>query len=119
LTRRGTLPILEPMARLPRFTLIFAPEAIDHMDAIERKYHRLIQRAIDEQLSYTPEKETRNRKPLTPPAPFGATWELRCGPRNRFRVFYEAVSAEQTVRVLAVGVKEGSRLLIGGEEFRL
>ena len=107
------------MARLPRFTLIFAPEAIDHMDVIERKYHRLIQRTIDEQLSYTPEKETRNRKPLTQPAPFGATWELRCGPRNRFRVFYEAVPAEQTVRVLAIGTKEGSRLLIGEEEFQL
>jgi hypothetical protein len=51
------------MARLPRLTLIFAPEAIDHLDVIERKYHRLIQRAIDEQLSYTPAKETRNRKP--------------------------------------------------------
>src|SRR5438876_7876027 len=38
LTRRWPLPILEPMARLPRFTLIFAPEAIDHMDVIERKY---------------------------------------------------------------------------------
>lgn len=48
-----------------------------------------------------------------------STWELRCGPRNRFRVFYEIASAEQAVRVLAVGVKEGSRLLIGGEEFRL
>jgi hypothetical protein len=107
------------MARLPRFTLLFAPDTIDHMDAIERKYHRLIQRAIDEQLSYTPEKETRNRKPLTQPAPFGAAWELRCGPRNRFGVFYEAASADQTVRVLAIGVKEGSRLFIGGEAFQL
>jgi hypothetical protein len=106
------------MARLPRLTLIFAPEAIDHMDAIERKYHRLIQRAIDEQLSHKPEKETRNRKPLTQPAPFAATWKMRCGPGNRFRDFYEAAPAEQAVRILAVGVKDGSRLLIAGEEFR-
>jgi mRNA-degrading endonuclease RelE of RelBE toxin-antitoxin system len=107
------------MARLPPFALIFAPEAIDHLDSIERKNHRLIQRAIDEQLSYTPEKETLNRKPLTQPPPFAAAWEIRCGPGNRFRVFYEVIPAEQTVRILAVGVKEGSRLLINGEEFRL
>ena len=119
LTRRQPFPILKPMARLPRFSLIFAPEAIDHMDAIERKYHRPIQGAIDEQLIYMPGKETRNRKPLAQPAPFGATWELRCGPRNRFRVFYEVISAERRVRVLAIGTKEGSRLLIGGEEFGL
>jgi hypothetical protein len=42
------------MPRRPKFTLIFAPEAIDHLDTIERKYHSLIERAIDEQLSYTP-----------------------------------------------------------------
>jgi mRNA-degrading endonuclease RelE of RelBE toxin-antitoxin system len=49
--------------------------------------------------------------------PFGATWELRFGPHNRFRAFYEVDSAEQTVYVLAIGVKERDRLLIGGEEF--
>jgi hypothetical protein len=32
-------------------------------------------------------------------------------------VFYEIDSAEQTVQVLAIGVKEGNRLFIGGEEF--
>jgi len=67
---------------------MFALEAVDHLGAIERKHHSNIQRAIDEQLSFTPENETRNRKLLEPPAPIGATWELRCGPRNRFRVFY-------------------------------
>jgi hypothetical protein len=43
---------------------------------------------------------------------------MRCGPGNRFRVFYEAAPAEQTVRILAIGVKDGNRLLIAGEEFR-
>ena len=105
------------MPRLPRFTLVFAPEVVDHLDSIERKHHRLIQRVIDEQLSYTPESETRNRKPLEQPAPFGATWELRCGPRNRFRIFYEPDAAQRTVQVLAIGIKEGNRLLIGREEF--
>jgi hypothetical protein len=105
------------MPRLSRFTLVFAPEVVDHLAVVERKHHGLIQRVIDEQLSYTPETETRNRKRLEQPAPFGATWELRCGPRNRFRVFYEPDAAQQTVRVLAIGIKEGNRLLIGREEF--
>jgi hypothetical protein len=34
---------------------------------IERKYHNIIQAAIDEQLVFTPEKETRNRKLLEQP----------------------------------------------------
>ena len=61
--------------------------------------------------------ETRNRKPMDQPSPFEASWELRCGPGNRFRVFYDVDSASQEVRVLAVGVKDRSRLLIGGEEY--
>ncbi len=99
------------------YRLIFAPEALDHLEAIERKYHRLIQRAIEEQLRHTPERVTRNRKPLEQPAPFGATWELRCGPRNRFRGFYDIDPTEHTVGVLAIGVKERNRLVIGSEEF--
>ena len=73
----------------------------------------------DEQLSYTPEQVTRNRKPLERPTSFGATWKLRYGPHNRFRVFYEVDASEQTVTILAIGVKEGHRLVIGGEEFEL
>lgn len=84
---------------------------------MESKYHALLRRTINEQLSYTPIKETRNRKPLEQPAPFDVTWELRCGPMNRFRVFYDVDASPGIVLVLAIGVKDGSRLLIGGEEF--
>ena len=58
--------------RSPKFTPIFAPEAVAHLDAIDRKYHGLIARTLDEQLGHTPEEETRNRKLLEQPAPFGA-----------------------------------------------
>jgi hypothetical protein len=61
--------------------------------------------------------ETRNRKPLKRPIAFGADWELRLGPDNRFRVFYQVMPASRLVRVLAVGVKERNRLFFGGEEF--
>ena len=105
------------MARLPKFTFAFAPEAIKHLDLIERKYHGLIRQAIKERLAYIPTKETRNRKPLEQPAPCEASWELRCGPKNCFRVFYEVDSEAQTVWVLAIGVKERNRLFIAGEEY--
>ena len=105
------------MAKRLTFTLSFAPQAIEHLDLIASRYHGLRRRTIKEQLSSTPTRETRNRKPLDQPAPFEASWELRCGPENRFRIFYEVDSESQAVWVLAVGVKERSRLLIGGEEY--
>jgi hypothetical protein len=57
----------------------------------------------------------------TSQSPFlrGATWELRFGPNNRFQVFYEIDHLKRVVRVLAIGVKERERLVIGGEEFEL
>src|ERR1700719_4679623 len=105
------------MAKRAQFTLSFAPQAIEHLDLIASKYHGLLRRTIKEQLTYTPTEETRNRKPLDQPAPFEASWELRCGPDNRFWVFYDVDSATQAVQVLAVGVKERDRLFIGGEEY--
>jgi hypothetical protein len=105
------------MAKRSPFTLSFAPQAIEHLDLIDSKYHGLLRRTIHEQLTFTPAEETRNRKPLDSPAPFGASWELRLGPDNRFRVFYEVDSTAQEVQVLAIGVKDRNRLLIGGEEY--
>lgn len=106
------------MARRPTFTLTFAPEAIEHLDSIESKYHGLLRRTIREQLTHTPAEETRNRKPLDQPAPFEASWELRCGPNNCFRVFYQVDATAHDVQVLAVGVKDRNRLLIGKEEYK-
>ena len=105
------------MAKRPEFTLSFAPEVVEHLDRIDPKYRGLLRQTIKEQLTDTPTEETRNRKPLDQPAPFGASWELRCGPDNRFRVFYEVDATAQEVRVLAVGVKDRNRLLIGREEY--
>lgn len=87
------------------------------MDRIERKYHSFIRTTIREQLTYTPDVETRNRKPMNHPAPYGATWELRFGVNNRFRVLYEIDADMRIVWVLAIGKKESSQLLIGSEEY--
>lgn len=105
------------MAKRAAYTLSFAPEAVEHLDLIESKHHGLLRRTIKEQLTHTPTEETRNRKPLEQPAPFKANWELRCGPDNRFRVFYDVDAESYTVLVLAIGLKDRSRLLIGGEEY--
>jgi mRNA-degrading endonuclease RelE of RelBE toxin-antitoxin system len=107
------------MSPKSRFAIRFAPEVIAHLDLIEKKYHGLIQKTIDEQLSFEPETETRNRKFLEQIALYGATWELRLGPNNRFRVFYEILPEELEVWILAIGVKGGNRLRIGREEFEL
>jgi hypothetical protein len=101
------------------FSLVFAPEVVDHLDVIECKVHQLIRDVIDEQLRHAPGQQTGNRRLLDQPAPFGATWELRFGPNNRFQVFYEIDHLKRVVRVLAIGVKERERLVIGGEEFEL
>jgi len=98
------------------FALQFAPEVVDHLRAIERRHHSLIRQVLNEQLTFTPDVQTRNRKPMEPPAPLDATWELRFGPGNQFRAFYEVDSAERVVRVLAIGVKRRNRLVIGREE---
>jgi hypothetical protein len=105
------------MVKRPEFTLTFAPEAVEHLDRIEAKYHGLLRRTIKEQLTYLPTEETRNWKPLEQPAPFDASWELRCGLDNRFRVLYDVDSASRSVWVLAIGIKVRSRLLIGDEEY--
>jgi mRNA-degrading endonuclease RelE of RelBE toxin-antitoxin system len=105
-------------AKKPPFALVYAAEVRQHLRAIETKYHSLIQAEVETHLLFEPEVETRNRKPLQRPMAFGAQWELRLGPGNRFRVFYEVRAERREVRILAVGVKERNRLFVGGEEVR-
>jgi len=70
-------------------------------------------------LSFEPELESKNRKPLQRPFEIGATWELRFGPANIFRVFYSVNHASHQVNILAIGIKRRNVLYIGGEEFKL
>ncbi len=104
---------------MPPFALIYDPEVKSHLRAIERRFHGLIRRMIEEQLRFEPDTETRNRKPLQRSVAFDAKWELRFGPENRFRVFYRVSHTRREVRVLGVGVKERNQLMLGGEEIKL
>jgi mRNA-degrading endonuclease RelE of RelBE toxin-antitoxin system len=105
------------MAKPSAYNLTYVPEVSDHLRAIEPRYHGLIRQVIEQQLTFEPGLETTNRKPLDEPI-LGATWELRCGPKNRFRVFYDVNSEDRTVFVLAVGEKRRERLWVAGEVFR-
>jgi hypothetical protein len=107
------------MATRPAFELIYAPIVKHHLRAIEPVSHSLIREAIERQLKYEPDVETKNRKPLKRPVLFGAKWELRCGPHNRFRVFYTVDREAGEVAILAIGEKRGERLIIGREEVKL
>jgi|ERR1051325_8462143 mRNA-degrading endonuclease RelE of RelBE toxin-antitoxin system len=107
------------MARKQPYTLSYDEATKEQLRAIEAKHYSLIRKVIVDQLSFEPDKETRNRKPLRQPAPFEATWELRFGPANRFRVLYGIDQERREVQIQAIGVKEGSKLLVGGEEVEL
>ena len=105
------------MAKKLPFALVYGDEVKQHLRAIETKHYSLIKSALEEQLLHEPNVETRNRKPLQRPIAFGADWELRLGPDNRFRVFYQVNTETREVRVLAVGVKERNCLFFGRKEF--
>ena len=107
------------VAKKEPFALIYAPAVHKHFGAIDAKYDALIRQKIEEQLTHEPDVKTRNRKPVRQPAAFRAEWELRFGLNNRFRVFYQIDRAAREVRIVAVGVKDRNRLLVGGEEVTL
>ena len=101
------------------FDLIYDLRVKAHFEAIEPKYYSLIRSAIETRLRFEPDVETTNRKPLKRSAQLEADWEIRFGPGNRFRVFYEVDPLMHIVYILAIGEKRGAQLFVGGEEYEL
>lgn len=96
------------------FQIDFTPDGIEDMKIL-RKYDReRIVTEIGYQLEHQPDFRTRNRKQLRPNSL--AEWELRIDP---FRVFYDVNRERGRVSIVAVGKKEGNRLIIRGMEFQL
>jgi mRNA-degrading endonuclease RelE of RelBE toxin-antitoxin system len=97
------------------YLIQYSPEAEEHLRTLTARQQRIVLDTVDRQLLNQPTVETRNRKPMRP-NPI-APWELRIGD---LRVYYE-VSDEYaaTVTVLAIGIKERSRVKIGGEVIKL
>jgi len=99
-----------------QFSIVYHSRLKEHLRSIDRKYHSLIRENIETQLRFEPDVKTRNRKLLRGSPIFEASWEIRFGPENRFRVFYDVVRSRYEVDIVAIGEKDGNRLLIGGEE---
>jgi mRNA-degrading endonuclease RelE of RelBE toxin-antitoxin system len=107
------------MTRREPYRLIYARAVTKHLKSIDAKYDNLIREKMNEQLLFDPNVETKNRKPLHQPAPFEADWEIRFGPNNRFRVLYDIDEEKRVVQILAIGEKQGNRLVIAAQEIEL
>ncbi len=125
---RNLTIIMVTMSAARPFKLIYAPAVRGHLRAIERKYYSVIRSEkyysvirseIASRLRLDPDVEAINRKPLKRPFMGEGTWEIRFGPQNRFRVFYEVNRRENEVWILAIGVKVRDRSFIGGKEVKL
>ncbi|HUT36016.1 MAG TPA: type II toxin-antitoxin system RelE/ParE family toxin [Planctomycetota bacterium] len=90
------------------------PEAFGDLETLRKFDRGRVLQGIREQLMHAAAVETHDRKRLRPNAL--AEWELRIG---KFRVFYDIDEQAGTVKIEAVGFKEGSKLLIHGEEYQL
>lgn len=107
------------MMRRKPYDIIYARSVTNHLKFIDAKYDSLICENINERLQFEPGVETTNRKPLRQPAPFGAEWEIRFGPDNRFRVLYDIDEENRIVQILGIGEKDGNRLIVAGEDMEL
>jgi mRNA-degrading endonuclease RelE of RelBE toxin-antitoxin system len=98
-----------------KFEIKFAELVRGHFKYLTADERARILRFVEKQFSFEPLKETRNRKRLRP-NPL-APWELRVG---NLRAFYEVtLEAPNVVRILAVGKKEVSQLLIAGKVVKI
>jgi mRNA-degrading endonuclease RelE of RelBE toxin-antitoxin system len=93
------------------YIILYSPEAEEHLHQLTARQRKIIVDSVDRQLLNQPNVETKNRKPMRPNPV--APWELRIG---SLRVYYDVENVpESKVIVVAVGVKERSRVRIGGE----
>lgn len=97
------------------YRIEYSPEADGHLRALTARQRSIVFDTVDDELAHQPAVETRNRKPMRP-NPI-APWELRIGD---LRVYYDIEEeVEKCVLILAVGIKDRDRVLIGGKEIKL
>ena len=97
------------------YRIDYSPATDEHLRVLTAGQRAVVFDGVDEQLEHEPGVETRNRKPMRP-NPL-APWELRI---EELRVYYEIEELpEQVVTIVAVGVKDRNRVLIGGKEIKL
>jgi len=97
------------------YRIVYSPETREHFRHLTAQQRELVFDTVARQLAYEPTAQTRNRKRLRP-NPLAA-WELRIG---SFRVYYDVrEDPEPLVEIVAVGIKRGNRLYIGGELYEV
>jgi mRNA-degrading endonuclease RelE of RelBE toxin-antitoxin system len=97
------------------YKIEYSPESEEHLRALSARQRAIVFDTIDEQLAHQPLVETRHRKPMRPNPV--APWELRI---DNIRVYYDVEEQPlPLVTVVAVGIKDRNRVLIGGEEVEL
>jgi len=97
------------------FTILYSPEAVDHLREIPKATQVLVVDEVDAQLTHEPILPTRKRK-LLRPNPV-APWELRVG---NIRVFYDVQEEPaRIVTIAAIGIKHHNVLWIGRERIAL
>jgi mRNA-degrading endonuclease RelE of RelBE toxin-antitoxin system len=97
-----------------RYEVRFSEEARAHLRELSARERRAVFDRVRTVLGDQPTRETRNLKVLRPNPV--AKFELRIG---ALRVFFEINGGGREVLVLAIGRKEGNRLLIGAKEVTL
>jgi mRNA-degrading endonuclease RelE of RelBE toxin-antitoxin system len=100
---------------LLKYRIEYSPETEDHFQYLAKRQQVLVLDAVEKQLQFQPDIETRNRKPIRP-NPL-APWELRIG---TLRVYYDfEYSPERIVFIRAIGIKERNNVKIGKEVIKL
>lgn len=97
------------------YAIQFTASAREQIKSLSARQRATVIEAIERELTHQPRQETRNRKRLRP-NPL-APWELRLG---GLRVFYDVTQGRDSrVNILAVGLKQGNRLIVAGKDIQL
>ncbi len=97
------------------YAIEYLPDAIEHLVSLDANQRAVLFDGVREQLTHHPTVGTRNRKRMR--ANTLAPWELRVGPLRAFYDVHEEPTP--TVRIVAVGIKEGNQVRIGGKVVEL
>ena len=98
-----------------KYRIEYSPETEEHFRYLSKRQQGIVLDAVERQLQFQPDIETRNRKPMRP-NPL-APWELRIG---TLRVYYDFEdSPERVVFIRAIGIKQRNNVRIGREMIQL
>ena len=98
-----------------KYRIEYSPETEEHFQYLSKRQQGIVLDAVERQLQFQPDIETRNRKPMRP-NPL-APWELRIG---TLRVYYDFEdSPERVVFIRAIGIKQRNNVRIGREMIQL